>query len=338
VLGLAYVAFQVWRLNNHIREIAYRPNAELAQALDDVQQTLQDSVNIINRFQEGTGSGKVPESLSHAPEFLISYDSLASLKQADEQLDQSKADVDSLKDFLIASLQQNINDLVTQLRAHAAALDGSATPAPPPSPTPAPIIKPGLQGLFAEDVTSEMAEERKQHLRQVEDLLGVLFQRTEKPENQAKIKSSIDELHRLEGLLGYLTIPGEIITATANLQPNPNPAGAPNPELPASKIADLLEGSSGIIEENITTRWLIDNKISAAKPLVAQEQREAESAQIQISNAYIDFYEETFLTLVIVCVLAYALQIAADILQAHIDNAENSFPQYQIPVDSNVEG
>jgi hypothetical protein len=38
------------------------------------------------------------------------------------------------------------------------------------------------------------------------------------------------------------------------------------------------------------------------------------------------FYENVFITLILTAILAYLLQIAADILQAHIDNADNSFP------------
>jgi len=42
---------------------------------------------------------------------------------------------------------------------------------------------------------------------------------------------------------------------------------------------------------------------------------------------YIEFYENTFIILLVTCILAYLVQIAADILQAHIDNADNSFQQ-----------
>jgi hypothetical protein len=68
-----------------------------------------------------------------------------------------------------------------------------------------------------------------------------------------------------------------------------------------------------------------------------QEQKAAQDAGRQISRLYIEFFEDIFIILLITCILSYLVQIAADILQAHIDNADNSFPRYVYPTDTEAE-
>ncbi len=265
---------------------------------------------------------------------LPSYDSVANLALADDQLAKAKSSANALKAFLLARVQQNLDDIVTQLRAHAATLTPLSTPTSNlPTTPPQVTMTPGIRGLFADNVTTDEAEQRKAQLQQVQDLLGVLVQRTEKPENQAKLQISVSEICRLEGLLAYLTVPAELTATTANLQPVTDPNAPQQPVVAASKIADSLEASEGIIQDAITSKWLIDEKISDVEPIIIQEQKTADEAISEINRLYIEFYENTFIILIVTIIVAYLIQILADILQAHIDNADNSFQKSQYPTD-----
>jgi len=334
IVGLIFVGIHSWNLRNQISDKAYRPNVELTESLQDMSDTLQKSKDIISSFQKSSGGELIPPSIDTDLGLLPSYDSVANLAIAADQLATAKSSTNALKAFLLASVQQNLDDIVTQLRAHAATLTPPATamsnlPTTPPQVT----MTPGVRGLFADDVTTDEAEQRKSQLQQVQDLLGVLVQRTEKPENQAKLQSSVSEIGRLEGLLAYLTVPAELAATTANLQPVTNTNAPQQAVVAASKIADSLEASEGIIQDAITSKWLIDEKISDVEPIIIQEQQAAEEATSETNRLYTEFYENTFITLLITIIVAYLVQILADILQAHIDNADNSFQQNQYPPD-----
>jgi len=295
ICGLVYVGFQGWKLKSQIHEREYRPNPELTESLQDVSNTLQRSSDIISKFQRSTGGASIPPSIESVLNLLPSYDSVANLAIAGDQLSNVKSSVNALKNFLIASVQQNLNDLVAQLRAHAAAVTPAATPnSSPPTNPPQVTSQPGLRGLFAEEVTTDEVERRKVQLQQVQDLLAVLSQRTEKPENQAKLQSSLSEVRRLEGLLAYLTVPASLTITPASLQPSTEPS-APQEPVAASKVADNLEASESIIEDAITSKWLIDDKISAVEPIIIREQNAAEEAAKEIRMLYIEFYENTFI-------------------------------------------
>ena len=334
ICGLIFVAIDAWNLRNQIQEKAYRPKAEVAESLQDVSTTLKKSREIISIFQQSTGGALIPPTIESSIVLLPAYDSVAKLSVAGDQLAKAKAIVNSLKGFLVTSVEQQLNDLVAQLRAHAATLTptvapNSNAPANPPQVT----VQPGLRGLFAEEVTSDEVERKKAQLHQVQDLLAVLSQRTEKPENQAKLQSSLSEVRRLEGLLAYLTVPAALTITPASLQPSTEPS-TPQEPVAASKVADNLQASESIIEDAILSKWLIDDKISAAEPIIIREQNAAEEAAKEITMLWVEFYENVFKILLVTCILAYLVQIAADILQAHIDNADNSFPQYQPPTDT----
>jgi hypothetical protein len=328
LFGLAFIGLQGWNLYNQIDETKYRPNPELTESLLDLSSALQKSRDIISDFQASTGSAPIPQAIKANIDLLPSYDSVPSLAIASDQLTSAKDIVSSLKQFLLTSVQQNLDDIVRQLREHAASVAPASNADNSNASTPSGAsITTSLRGLFAEEVTPDEAEQRKAQLEKVQDLLKVLIQRTEKPENQNKLQSSVSEIGLLEGLLAYLTVPAEITTTTANLQPGTDQNSTPQPEMAAAKVADLLEASEGIAQEAVTSNWLVDEKISLAEPIIIQEQKEANQAADDIKSLYINFYEKVFIILLVTVIVAYLVQIAADILQAHIDNADNSFQQ-----------
>jgi hypothetical protein len=340
LLGAAALAFSFWKLKSDLSIKSYHPNPDLSVSMSEAAEALGKSENIISTFQHKTGGGPVPDSLFYKMEVLQSYNSSDQLDAAHGQLDNAAQNTAALKAFLVSIIENNINDLVQQLKEHANEISpphpetGEPTPAPASPTAVLAHAAEDLRGLYSERVTSDEAAQRKSLLEKVQDSLNVLAQRTVKPDNLAKLQKSISELQRIEGLLDYLTL-------ESSLPPPPNPPDVNSPaaggdqaavastdqpdEVTALKVSEHLEECESIIESAINGDWLVDEKISQAQQLVDQEEKAVVSAANDVAELYFGFIEDCIAIALSVFLLAYLILILADLLQAHLDTADNSF-------------
>jgi hypothetical protein len=331
ICAFLYVGLHYLRLRQDIQTATYKENPELRESFRRLMNTLSLSETIASKFIDPAKASLLPAVNDELP---LNYNSLEQLNLADTEISKTDGTVQKLKDDLMISIREDIDAIVLQLRAYATA-QAPASPLTDISnaePKPAPVtVQSSINGLFSEDVTQEEAQNRQDQLKQVTDVLRSVLSRTQKPENQSKIKHSISQIHDLSGLLAYLTAPAQLAEAAsadqnaATPDSNVSDSGATTTAGDASKTADLLEQSEGLIEDALTSKWQVDADLLTCKSLLSDEEKVALAATEGIRGLWISFAEFTIVTLVLAFVGAYLVQILSDLLQAHIDNAENSF-------------
>ena len=327
VAGIGFCQLQYSQAKTAAAAAMYKASSNLQQVLRKLQEVFSATEEIVDSFGKDNRSTALSVEQPHFPAII---DSDVDFARVGDELLRIDQDRQRLKQSLVSRFETSVGTIEEKLRAYAASLQPSRSPALPaasPSSAIASVLAESPQaqnGLFS-TLDAGDVKKRNMSLAQRKEFLKFLESKSENADNRATLNEAANEVDQLSKLLPEKmeTVDAAQLDDSA-LQSKEPPAEGGRKVMLSERVAGQLEQVRSDIKQALLTSWKLDDALDRATELTSVEREKCRVATLAQKGIWLSAGSKMLPGLLAAVLLSFLILVFADLVRTFLDTAAHT--------------